>query len=97
MVIPRKHGKSVLDFTAAELGYLWETVKRVEKALIKTYNTESFSVGINQGEKAGVEHLHIHIMPRFPGDNGRIIQDLVKKESKTVLSKVIKKITINIE
>lgn len=88
MVIPKKHGTTVLDFTKEELGGVFQTVKLTIKALQKTYQTDKFTIGINHGERFGVPHLHIHIIPRFEEDGGGIIQTLVKKEVKKDLETI---------
>lgn len=96
MVMPKKHGETVLDYSQEELGIVMEVVKKVIKALTKTYNTRVFTIGINHAEKLGVPHLHIHIIPRFEDDNGGIIQKIVNKQSKRSLEEVVIKIKSNI-
>lgn len=78
VVMPKRHGKTVLDFSKEELAEVFETVKKVSVALKKTYNTDAFTIGINHGEMAGVPHLHIHVIPRYENDGGGIIQTIVK-------------------
>ncbi len=92
MVILKKHGVTILDYTKEELGALWETVQTVTTALEKAFHTSVFTIGINHGEEAGVHHLHVHIIPRFPDDRGGVIQSIVKKETKLGLKDVQEKI-----
>lgn len=93
MVILKKHGETIHDYTAAELGALWSSVERVAKAIEKAYDTSVLSIGINHGEPAGVHHLHVHILPRFEGDGGGIIQSLPgKKLTNKDFTSVAKKI-----
>ncbi len=80
MVIPKKHGKTIHDYSPEELTPVWATVKRVARAIEETYNTTILSIGINHGEPQGVKHLHVHIMPRYEGDGGGIIQSLPGKK-----------------
>ncbi|MBI2028850.1 HIT family protein [Candidatus Gottesmanbacteria bacterium] len=96
MVIPKKHGETVLDYSKDELGVTMEVVKKIIKALTKTYYTKVFTVGINHAEKLGVPHLHVHIIPRYEDDNGGIIQKIVTKPSKNSLKDVTNKIKSNI-
>ena len=40
--------------------------------MISEYNSENFNIGINQGAEASasIEHIHIHIVPRYPHETG---------------------------
>lgn len=80
MVILKKHGATIHDYTPEELGKLWSSVQTVSKAIEEAYHTTYLSIGINHGEPQGVKHLHVHIMPRFEGDGGGIIQSLPGKK-----------------
>lgn len=76
MVIPKKHGETILHIEPSELVHVWTAVRLVASAIEKTYDTKILSIGINHGEPQGVRHLHIHILPRYEGDGGGIIQSL---------------------
>lgn len=80
MVILKKHGATIHDYTDVDLGILWGCVQKVAAAIEKAYDTQILSIGINHGEPAGVKHLHVHIMPRFDGDGGGIMQSLPGKK-----------------
>lgn len=80
MVILKKHGVTIHDYTQDELGKLWTTAQKVSKAIEIAFHTTYLSIGINHGEPNGVKHLHVHIMPRFEGDGGGIIQSLPGKK-----------------
>lgn len=80
MVILKKHGATIHDYTAEELGSLWGSVQKVSGAIEKAYGTDILSIGINHGEPEGVKHLHVHIMPRYEGDGGGIMQTLPGKK-----------------
>jgi len=80
MVILKSHGATIHDYTADELGFLWGSVQKVAGAIEKAYGTSILSIGINHGEPEGVKHLHVHIMPRYEGDGGGIMQTLPGKK-----------------
>lgn len=80
MVVPKKHGETIHDYTVSELSALWSTVQKVAAAIEKAFDTSILTIGINHGEPQGVKHLHVHIMPRFEGDGGGIIQTLPGKK-----------------
>jgi histidine triad (HIT) family protein len=97
MVVLKKHGVTFLDYSPEELGKLFASVQKVILALTKTFKTDIFTIGINHGEKTGVHHLHIHIIPRFPDDGGGVIQSVVKKEGKEGLGEVCDTVKRNMD
>jgi ATP adenylyltransferase len=71
MVIPRRHVAELSDLRPEEydatMRLLRETVDRVKRAT----GAKGLNVGLNLGEAAGAgiaEHLHAHVVPRWPGD-----------------------------
>jgi bis(5'-adenosyl)-triphosphatase len=53
---------------------LWATVRVVQEALQRYYTQcEAFNVAVQDGLAAGqsVPHVHVHILPRVPGDYER--------------------------
>ncbi len=95
MVVPRKHGLSILDYSKEELGEFMEGVQAVAKKLEKNLNVDSITIGINHKEEKGVPHLHIHLIPRFKSDGGKVIQSLVSKDLDQDLAKTAEKIRAN--
>lgn len=92
MVIHRKHGLSILDYTQDQLGVLMASVKIVAAKIEKALTTDSLTIGINHHEKRGVPHLHVHIIPRWENDKGVVIQGVVKKSSKEDRATIAEKI-----
>ena len=82
MVILKKHGKTLFDYEDNDLGKLMVGVKKVAQKVQKAMNTDSLTIGINHMEKRGVPHLHVHIIPRFDGDKGGIMQTIVNNKPK---------------
>lgn len=81
LVIHKKHGLSILEYTQKELGKLMASVQIVAAKIEKALQTDSLTIGINHHEKKGVPHLHIHIIPRWENDKGKAIQGVVKNPS----------------
>ena len=71
LVVPNDH-LSELDAAAKETtDELMDLTKRAQTALRETYHPDGFNVGMNLGQAAGagiVDHIHIHILPRWLGD-----------------------------
>ena len=92
MVIHKKHGESILEYSKEELGELMEALKTVSKKVEKALNTDSLTLGINHHEKRGVPHLHVHMLPRWENDGGGIIQTIVRNKPKEDRETIAKRI-----
>jgi len=70
MVVPYKHVEWLEQLTEAELRDLIETLIIGVRALKAEYKPDGLNIGINIGKAAGagLEHLHIHVVPRWVGD-----------------------------
>jgi ATP adenylyltransferase len=71
MVVPNRHIASLAAATHDELCEMIELTQRAEVALGEAYAAHGMNVGINLGKPAGagiLDHLHIHIVPRWNGD-----------------------------
>jgi len=71
MVVPYKQTPDLNGLTDEELADLWKLTRRCMNAITRVMKPDGFNTGINFGKVAGagvVEHLHIHIVPRWLGD-----------------------------
>ncbi len=71
MVVPNRHVGSLADTTPDERAALIDLTRQSEIALGEAYSPHGINVGINLGRPAGagvLEHLHIHLVPRWNGD-----------------------------
>jgi len=71
MVVPYKQTRDLEGLTDEELADLLKLTRRCQAALVQVMKPEGFNIGINVGKVAGagiLEHLHIHIVPRWQGD-----------------------------
>lgn len=81
MVILKKHGQSILDYSQEELGKLMKSVSILSQKIQTALNSDSITIGINHLEKRGVPHLHVHLIPRWENDKGGVIQSIVDNKS----------------
>jgi ATP adenylyltransferase len=75
MVAPRRHVGTLALSTADELNDVMTLTRRAEMALTEAYTPQGINVGINLGRPAGagiVDHLHVHLVPRWTGDTSFI-------------------------
>jgi ATP adenylyltransferase len=71
MVVPYKQTQDLDGLTDEELSDLMKMTRRCQQALTSVIKPEGFNIGINLGKVAGagiLEHLHLHIVPRWLGD-----------------------------
>ena len=71
MVVPNRHVGTLAAATADELTELMRLTRHAEMALGEAYRPQGINVGVNLGRSAGagiVDHLHIHVVPRWTGD-----------------------------
>jgi histidine triad (HIT) family protein len=92
MVVPTRHGYSILEYSDEELGVLMGGAKKIAEKMKRALNTDSITIGINHEEEKGVPHLHIHLIPRYKDDGGKVLQSLTNKGIKEDLAKIAEKI-----
>jgi len=71
MVVPYKQVQDLNGLTDEEMADLLRLTRRCVDALKRVMHPDGFNIGINLGKVAGagiLEHLHIHIVPRWLGD-----------------------------
>ena len=71
MVVPYKQVADFNGLTDEEMLDMMKLTRRCQAAMTKVMRPEGFNIGVNLGKCAGagiLEHLHIHIVPRWNGD-----------------------------
>jgi len=71
LIVPYRHTPTLATLTADELQEMALLTQRTEVALREGYSPDGINVGVNLGKPAGagvVEHVHIHVVPRWNGD-----------------------------
>lgn len=71
LVVPYKQTAELSGLTEEELCDLMKLTQRCLEALTKVMKPDGFNIGMNLGRVAGagvVDHLHIHVVPRWNGD-----------------------------
>jgi histidine triad (HIT) family protein len=68
--LPKKHYKFITDIPDREVGYIFENVNRIAKAIVFSVKADGLNIGQNNGEIASqtIFHVHVHIIPRFKKD-----------------------------
>jgi diadenosine tetraphosphate (Ap4A) HIT family hydrolase len=70
LIVPRRHVGDLFALTAGEQAALWLLLPEVKALLDGRHGPAGYNVGVNVGAAAGqtVEHVHVHLVPRYPGD-----------------------------
>ena len=72
MAVPYRKVAALSDLTDAEKLELWHLAEAAQAALQQVVHAGGFNIGLNLGTCAGAGaagHLHLHIVPRWPGDH----------------------------
>ena len=75
MAVVNRHVGTLPETAPDEVAGAMELVTLAISILSAEYRPEGFNVGLNQGRIAGagiVDHLHLHVVPRWSGDNNFI-------------------------
>jgi histidine triad (HIT) family protein len=94
MVLSKFHSLTILDLPEEEVGPLFSAVKKVTEMIQKALKPEGFTIGINHGKISGqvIDHLHIHVIPRFKNDGGGSVHSVVNNPPKESLKEIANKI-----
>ena len=71
MVVPYRRTAQMEDLADAEVLDLWRLSSHAQRLLREVTKAEGFNIGFNLGSAGGAgfkEHLHLHIVPRWTGD-----------------------------
>jgi len=72
MAVPYMKTSEMGELSGEAVIELWQLVVDAQRLLKECVKAQGFNVGWNLGEAAGagvVDHLHIHIVPRWVGDS----------------------------
>lgn len=72
LVIPNRPVQRLSALTHEERSALMDGVAEVQRRLGHAFSTSDFTVCVHDGPLAGQEvpHVHVHVLPRTPGDGG---------------------------
>ena len=70
LIVPKRHVASFCDTTPEEQAALLKLLRIARVDLDHVHHPAAYNVGVNDGAAAGqtVMHLHVHLIPRYPGD-----------------------------
>lgn len=71
LLVPKRHVAGFFEATVEEIAAINALVFRVKDILDAKYKPDGYNIGVNVGASAGqtVFHLHLHVIPRYQGDD----------------------------
>jgi ATP adenylyltransferase len=74
MVFPKRHIVDIRELTSEEVEQLHNLQNLCLNVLDKVYSPHGYNIGYNIGSAAGasIQHLHLHIVPRYQRELGFI-------------------------
>ena len=76
MVVPYRQVADLEALSAEESLELWATVAEAASVAKSALSPHGLNIGVNLGAAAGGsvnEHLHVHVVPRWQGDNNFLV------------------------
>ena len=91
LVMPKKHYNNFLEMPKEEFADLMEKTQTIAKQVVENLDAKGCNILINTNEVAGqsVMHTHVHIIPRYDGND---TISIAFNENKFDLDEVLNKI-----
>ena len=72
LVVPVEEKQRLADLSPASRDAVFAGVAEAQRRLSKVFGTTDFTIVVHDGPLAGQEvpHVHVHVLPRTPGDGG---------------------------
>jgi ATP adenylyltransferase len=72
LIFPKRHAVDLRELTGGERSELDALTDLCLSTLDEAMKPAAYNIGYNMGRTAGasIEHLHLHIIPRYPGEIG---------------------------
>ncbi len=100
LVVPKKRYENIFELDDDIATHLYKVVVKLSKALKKAFQADGLNIVNNNGAAAGQEvfHYHIHLIPRYIGDDFLIRgvnhnSDYTKEDFETIKNLIIKAIS----
>ena len=97
LIIPKAHVERVEGLSEEDAEALFKALHRLVGRIQAAVEAPASTIGVNNGPEGGQEvpHVHIHVIPRFRGDRGGIIQGVARsgrRPSEEEMSRIAERI-----
>ena len=82
LILPKNHADDLFDLPEEDRAAVLSVAAKVAGAMKKALSCSGINIVQNNGESAGqtVKHFHLHIIPRYDGDNAMVLWNPGKSE-----------------
>lgn len=84
LVIPKAHYAKVQDMPPGDSDAVFGLVRELAGVVESAAGAGASTIAVHNGREAGQEvpHVHVHIIPRAPGDGARPVHSMFRKRPK---------------
>lgn len=70
LIIPKAHKENYFDLSIEEQFALTIIINKLKRVIDDLYNPNGYNIGVNINESGGqtINHVHVHLIPRYDGD-----------------------------
>ena len=90
LVVPTVHAPTIEALEPAAADGLFRLVRRLADPVRRAVDAAGTTIGVNNGEGSGqtLPHVHVHIVPRWPGDGAGTIHTIFPRHTSRTLADV---------
>lgn len=88
LIIPKIHYTNLEDIPLETLTHIQNIAKDMFKLLKEKLNIDGLTLCQNNEYGQDVKHYHLHLIPRYKGDNVRMFTNLKKDDVKEIYEKI---------
>jgi histidine triad (HIT) family protein len=90
LVVPRAHVANIEELEPGDADALFRLLVRLAGPTREALGAAGTTIGINNGEATGqtIPHVHLHIVPRWPGDGAGSIHTIFPRHTRRPLAEV---------
>ncbi|UVS70626.1 HIT family protein [Nitrososphaera viennensis] len=80
LVVPKAHFQKIQDMGAPDARAVFDLVHKITGRIESAAGTSASTIAVHNGKEAGQEvpHVHVHIIPRKPGDGAGPVHSMFK-------------------
>src|SRR5262245_15695491 len=90
LVVPMAHAPTIEALEPGAADGLFRLVRRLADPVRTAVGAAGTTIGVNNGEGSGqtLPHVHVHIVPRWPGDGAGTIHTIFPRHTSRTLADV---------